>query len=348
MLTLEDDALVFRFPTIEQNARFAIKFQRTLRIPDTEKTYSLPPGLGCFPLRHTEDFAGRIPSRMLDRGGIVFPMWQTEAMWMNFDNQGPEWGLEFPVAIKIAAGKINAVSGEPWQSGIHRDPQDYVVSPEQPWLDGFSIGNGEIRQFVAMPLGDGYTPEEQLTGEAEWGGLQISVIPLKLEAWQRQKAEWEEEKRRREEQTPFLDGIHCSMMSCSEMGLAAGGRMRQEIYQDTFELEDWDLDSAERVFVSLVHAMDWAQITGEAPPREPITAAEYSAAGLPWFNYLDCNPSVYMPNTKLSKVKSVAQKFIEKNGEALPNSEDIEIAKTIELGQNPSKPRAVKTKAALE
>jgi hypothetical protein len=40
-----------------------------------------------------------------------------------------------------------------------------MVSPEQPWLDGFAIEKGVIRQFVAMPLGDGYSVEEQVTGD---------------------------------------------------------------------------------------------------------------------------------------------------------------------------------------
>ena len=60
-----------------------------------------------------------------------------------------------------------------------RHPQDYMVVPGQPWLDGFCVEKGLIRQFVAMPLGEGYTPEEQLTGEAEHGGLQIAVYPMK-------------------------------------------------------------------------------------------------------------------------------------------------------------------------
>jgi hypothetical protein len=32
-------------------------------------------------------------------------------------------------------------------------------------------------KFVAMPLGQGYTVEEQITGKAEHGGLQIDVFP---------------------------------------------------------------------------------------------------------------------------------------------------------------------------
>ena len=34
MPTLEDDDLIFRFPSIEPDAQFSISFMRTLRIPD--------------------------------------------------------------------------------------------------------------------------------------------------------------------------------------------------------------------------------------------------------------------------------------------------------------------------
>lgn len=124
MLTLEDDRLTFRFPQIEEQASFSVEFQRTLRIPDTDRDYPLPPGLGRFPLRHVEDFGGRLPPETLSRGGVVLPIWQAEALWLNFDNDGPRWDLDFPVAIKVAAGKINAVTGEGWRPGLHRGPQD--------------------------------------------------------------------------------------------------------------------------------------------------------------------------------------------------------------------------------
>jgi len=35
-----------------------------------------------------------------------------------------------------------------------------------------------VLKFVAMPLGQGYTIEEQITGEAKQGGIQIDVYPL--------------------------------------------------------------------------------------------------------------------------------------------------------------------------
>ena len=89
MPTLEDDTLVFRFPSIDDDVSFSIDFQRTLRIPDSDQTYSLPPGLGAFPLRHVDDFTSKLPAVTNARGGVMLPMWQAEAMWLNFSNEGP-------------------------------------------------------------------------------------------------------------------------------------------------------------------------------------------------------------------------------------------------------------------
>lgn len=325
MPTLDNDRLVFRFPELEERASVAIEFQRTLRIPDTAKTYSLPPGLGRFPVRHTEDHAARLPSETARRGGVILPMWQAEALWLNFRSVGSHHDLDFPVAIKVAAGKINAVSGEQWRPGLFRKPQDYIVLPDQPWLDGFAIEPGVIRQFVAMPLGDGYTVEGQLTGKEEWGGLQIQVIPLKPHVWKRLCAEWEE----RPPLAAFWDAPHV-MYSAAEpraagmLGLGAGGRMRQHIYPDSFNIEDWDVEAADRVFVSLIHARDWMTVTGEAAPNEPPSAKEYSAAGLPWYDYYGADQQALPGGKSLAGVKSVAQLFKAKTGATLPNSGDVE------------------------
>ena len=341
MPTLEQDSLIFRFPQTEKDAKFAINFQRTLRIPDTDQTYSLPPGLGSFPLRHVEDFAEKLPAYTNDRGGVILPMWQAEAMWLNFSNHGPAYDLDFPVAVKIGAGKINAVTGEAWRQGLHRDPQDYVVSPDQPWLDGFAIEKGVIRQFVAMPLGAGYSVEEQLPGEAEWGGIQISIVPLKAHIWRAKRAAWEKEK---ESERHYAMNECRSMSICSgSMGLAAGGRMRQEIYPDTFNLDDWDIDAAQRVFVSLVHAKDWKKITGDAAPNEPPTAKEYSEAGLPWFDYYGKDQGALPGGEKFAGIKSVAKIFSALTGATLPHAQDIDTGKPHAVGPGSKGPRPVRT-----
>ena len=96
------------------------------------------------------------------RGGVMTPMHQAEALWIDFRSI-------YPFAVKVATGKVCAVTGDPWVDHLNSDPQDYVVLPDQPWLDGYCVEKGLIRQFVAMPLGEGYTAEEQLTGAAQTG-----------------------------------------------------------------------------------------------------------------------------------------------------------------------------------
>ncbi|MGI9015482.1 MAG: hypothetical protein ACR2HR_00005 [Euzebya sp.] len=49
---------------------------------------------------------------------------------------------------------------------------------------------GRIRQFVAMSLGEGYTVEEQLSGAAEWGGIQIIAYPMKAAVWEHPTWAW--------------------------------------------------------------------------------------------------------------------------------------------------------------
>ena len=46
MIELKNDQLIFRFPEVHKDAECRISFQRTLRIPDDNRAYSLPPGLG--------------------------------------------------------------------------------------------------------------------------------------------------------------------------------------------------------------------------------------------------------------------------------------------------------------
>ncbi len=136
----------------------------------------------------------------------MLPMYQSEALWLNFTTLDG-----YPFAVKIATGKVDAITGKPWRDGLRRKKQNYLVAPEQPWLDGYCVEKGFIRQFVAMPLGSGYSAEEQITGEAEHGGLQICVYPLKAEAYR---------------PGPYReDGVcYClSDKSAPAMGLAPGG-----------------------------------------------------------------------------------------------------------------------------
>jgi hypothetical protein len=288
MIELRNDSLHFRFPEVHADATLRIDFQRTLRIPDDGKVYPLPAGLGRFPLRHVDDFAESVPPPWNAHGGVMMPMFQSEALWLSFDS-------DYPCAIKIAAGKIDAVTGDPYRPGLHRGPQDYVTS-SQPWLDGFCVGKGVIRQFVAMPLGAGYSAEEQVSGAAEHGGLQLHVYPLKAEHFE--PIDYRSIGRSRMM-------LRVASPPAAEMGLAPGGMMRQEIYEDRRPLDHYDLQHGSRCFVHLANSLVWRSITGEAPPTRPFTLQDYARAGIPWFEYYADGETAVPGSGVLAGLKSV-------------------------------------------
>jgi hypothetical protein len=326
MIELKDDLLVFSFPDVHAEAKLQIEFQRTLRIPDDDKTYPLPPGLGRFPLRHVDDHAGNIPAGWLEHGGVMLPMYQSEALWLRFcPTFLPSHAEHYPFAIKVGTGKIDAITGQPWSNGLHRRPQDYMVAPVQPWLDGYCVTKGQIRQFVAMPLVAGYSAEEQITGRAEHGGMQIMVYPMKRASFEI-----------RFPKTRWSGAFGSSDMAPEqwrslEMGLAPGGRMRQEIYEDPFALEDWDLDSNSRCFVHIANSLLWHSITGELPRTVPPTAKQYTQAHLPWFDYYDETARPLPGSSILQKLKSVFILGQEKGNVPLPENEPVETDVVVKL-----------------
>jgi hypothetical protein len=84
MIELQLNSLEVSFPELPLQPKVSIEFQRTLRIPDDGKDYPLPPGLGAFPVRHIDDHARCVPANWLNRGGVLLPMWQAEALWLRF------------------------------------------------------------------------------------------------------------------------------------------------------------------------------------------------------------------------------------------------------------------------
>lgn len=333
MIELRDKNLAVSFPDLPGNPELTIDFQRTLRIPDDGKNYPLPPGLGSFPLRHIDDFARRVPASWLKRGGVLLPMWQAEALWLNFKSRHiPDRWTQYPFAVKVATGKVSAITGETWQRGVSRNPQDYLVVPGQPWLDGYCVEKGVIRQFVAMPLGEGYSVEEQVTGEAEFGGLQIEIFPMRREVFERRFPLRQAGIMR--QRTALHDTFLGTTYACAgspAMGLAPGGRMRQEIYEDPFSIHDWDTEHGSRCFIHLVNSATWQAITGERPPTQPPTAKQYTQAGYPWFDYYDKEQTALGGSGILARVKSVMQRGEQKRAQPLPDNESVSISNLVNL-----------------
>lgn len=125
-------------------------------------------------------------------------------MWIRF-------GCAHSYMTKIYVGGINAISGEPAAEdvasrlrrrtklaaahGNYEDVtsalQDYIIIPDQLWLDGIANAAGTVRQFVAMPFDSGYSVESQMTGHDSLGGIQFEITPYKPDprvrpyGWQR-------------------------------------------------------------------------------------------------------------------------------------------------------------------
>ncbi|KAF7507446.1 hypothetical protein GJ744_010377 [Endocarpon pusillum] len=110
------------------------------------------------------------------KDGIFFPMLQREALVLAFSSSKT---IDSQFAIRIFTGGINVLTGQ----SVVQEPsasaekcQDYVLAPQQGLVSGYKA-NGSVKQFVAMPMGDKYTVEYQLTGKEFIGGIQLELIP---------------------------------------------------------------------------------------------------------------------------------------------------------------------------
>jgi len=279
-----------------------------LRLPDDGKTYPLPPGLGSFPVLRVSDYETTVPASWLARGGFFVPLYQREALWLQFE---AAWWK--PNAVMIRAGGINVVSGEFGNDQLSNSPQNYVVCPGQPWLDGINVGDGIIRQFVATQLGRGDTIEEQLTGDHRYGGFQVRVfepVPGKFP-----------------DEAPPGGDIRfeaANEMAGAEMGIAAGGRMEQRIYPDEHGVETWNGNDYADIVINIVNSEQFLAITGEESPPSPISAHLYTNMGLPWFRLYDEQRGDVAAPESLRKVKSLRESELDR-GEVNEDEETLDV-----------------------
>lgn len=297
---------------IHVGERFAVSFQRTLRIPDDGNTYPLPPGLGLLPVHAVAGYRNHAPAWWQDHEFFI-PMYQREALWLGFD--GASWK---PNAVQVGVGGIDAITGESWQPGLTATPQNYVVCPDQPWLDGINAGHGLIRQFVAMPLGSGFTVEGQLTGSERLGGIQLVVFEPKPGRFP-------------DRAPPDTDTPGAEMATVASralgpsLGLAAGGHMTQKIYQDVYGIDTWDGSRFAEVFVHIVNSEQYKTITGHPTPESPVNARAYTDHGLPWFALYDESRDAVAGSARLATVRSTADIDRATTGRTSPDDQPITV-----------------------
>lgn len=231
--------------------------QRTLRVPTRGGPYPLPPALGRLDVWSGAALEG--PER--PPADFVVPLHLHEALWLQFRGRAPEQH-----AVRAAAGGVDALTGEPWGLALQAVPQNYIVCPYQPWLDGFRTGRGLVRQFVAARRGTGESVEHRLTG-ADTGGLTVACY-------------------RPASPLPALASAKPSRGR--DLALGAGGHIQQRLYPDPYGPDPyggsvWQPEPTSVVTIRLIDAVDFAAQFGIVVPPSPIDAATYTRFGLPWF-----------------------------------------------------------------
>ncbi|KAI1102130.1 hypothetical protein F4804DRAFT_313964 [Jackrogersella minutella] len=86
------------------------------------------------------------------------------------------------------------------------------------------------------------------------------------------------------------------------MGIAAGGRIEQNIVEDTMDATQWAKDMTMTIPLQILNSVAFRRVTGKKPPPSPVKASTYADAGLPFFSMYE-EPSGVAGNFQV--VKSV-------------------------------------------
>jgi hypothetical protein len=118
-----------------------------------------------------------------------------------------------------------------------------------------------------------------------------------------------------------------------DMGLAAGGRMQQQVFKDPHGIEVWDRKHKTRVFIHLANSIGWQHVTGALPPHPPLSAAQYTEHHYPWFSYYEENAKSQSGTEALKGLKSLAELQKEKKLPLLPENQSttVKSSQTVKL-----------------
>ena len=133
------------------------------------------------------------------------------------------------------------------------------------------------------------------------------------------------------------EDVAYSAPASPDMGLAPGGRMRQEIFEDPFGLGEWDRTASSRCYVHLANSLVWEAITGEPPPLPPPTAKTYTDQGLPWFDYYAEGRHALDGAEALTRLTSVLEMGHQQGDTPLPENAPVAPDRVIRYRGGPSK-----------
>lgn len=68
-----------------------------------------------------------------------------------------------------------------------------------------------------------------------------------------------------------------------QMGIAAGGFIKQCILEDRYPADRWNHEGTVHINVQILNSQVFRSVTGLAPPMSPISAKTYADLGLPFY-----------------------------------------------------------------
>jgi hypothetical protein len=117
--------------------------------------------------------------------------------------------------------------------------------------------------------------------------------------------------------------------------------MKQKIYPDPHGIATWDAENFGRVYVHIVNSLMYREITGEEPPKTPITAKTYAQYKFPWFDLYDQEMSDIEAPEALKGVKSVKEMDAEKGYKPQQDDDSIDVGTVIKYNLDDDDPNRV-------
>lgn len=116
-----------------------------------------------------------------------------------------------------------------------------------------------------------------------------------------------------------------------DLGVAAGGRIKQNICKDFHKAEKWIRDLTFTIPVHMLTPQMFEKATGTEAPTCPIDAQAYANAGLPFFSLFEKTPSNISGAKSFASVKSVNE--VEAARGFATGQEPMVVPRTVELNE---------------
>ena len=281
-MLIDPEYLTVRAEDVHPEAIAGVRFQRALRLPEGTPPYNSVRSDAFHSPRALSDIYEHLSFDWLMRSNQhLICLLASESVTLEFASPHA-----YPFAIKVSIGGVDALSGEPHHGALGRIPQDYIPMPCQNWIDAWQDGAGATHDFIApdpgSPNSDGVPPP--LDDESD--SISVQFFPMKAEVFRRYCRDIDMDAGRQVYGAPdFTERF-------TETHILRG-RMRYErekgeawdagmVYPDPFEYDDWDIENAQAITVTMVRPAAWGALTGEPAGDVLFDRGIYEEAGVPW------------------------------------------------------------------